>query len=307
MIKKLNLIMMSNLVTSKIFHKDFIKGIKGEIKQTTADITKTNKDKMLLIDSIFSHVSRLSNRLIPIDINSKDVLIQLFDYKAKPITVNKGLNSTHLDKLLIDKINSIKKLNNRLMILTSSLIELNKCIVPYSKYQKVSLLYNDWSMRHCLNGNPIIFAERMGNIVVTVVKKNFDKSSKLMVDNKKSNDYKQYLIDNGEIPYCKKDHEEAIKNGEEYHGKEWLIYHYEDEYPYIYWNKGDKRNVRNYKFTPFRNNNVFKTIGEAVEYLKETNDFDAFFDKGMGFVKNLSVLKQYIPDYLSKFQVKTNT
>lgn len=299
--------MDKRLVNNKVFYADFIKEIKKEIKGVGAELLSFLNDRDTAISGMVEKIKIINtNYSLNNRIGYSEEYLTNFLLEDASVTL-KGVSKTRIvsasfDKYVTVKIKEIAKLNYDIKVKQNELKELKSCVIPYTKYRDISNLYNEWSMRYALDGGSIKFATDMGTISILNLKKDFNGNGSLKVDNKKSQAYKQVLISKGKRPYNKQEHEEAKAKGEEYDGVEWLIYHYEDSYPYIHWYKGKTKDITGmYKFIPVRGNNVFKTIDDAVSYLKESNNPDDLFDKGMGFVQNLSVLKQAIPGYLNKF------
>lgn len=295
------------LVNNKVFYSDFRKEIRREVKELTVEISKLAKDRQSIIKGLVSKIDMLKdnyrlNGSFTYSVETlTDYLMNESDILVKHLTVINKV-SDFVNKYVTNRIKELAKINYDIKAKVNTVKDLKSCAIPYTEYRDVSNSYNDWCMRYCLDGGSFILAPKLGTISILNLKKDFGSNGSLKVDNKKSQAYKQLLIDKGEIPYNKQDHDEALAKGDEYKGVEWLIYYYDDSYPYVHWFKGSKANTGMYKFIPARGNNAFKSIDDAIDFFKVDNDPDKLFDKGMGFVQNLSVLRKSIPGYMHKFR-----
>lgn len=297
-----------HLVSTEDFYKDFNKLVEEDKDKIVRIRTKHVEDREKIIEGLCAYFKSIKGYYSINGYLIYDVAYlakELREYNIGKVNVIRpvGRVSDYFNKHLQARLKRISAVNYKIKIYTDELKELDGCAISYEEYKSVSTLYNDWSMRHCLDGGSAVFAKRMGSISVLNIYKNFESNGcKLKVDYKASNDYKKYLIDNNKIPFRKEDAQRAKDNGEEYHGVEWLIYHYENTYPYIHWYKGNKVNTRLYTFVPFRNNNTNLLMGEIIARVKTDYDWDKMFNLNLGFSKYLHVLKNIVPGYTNKFR-----
>lgn len=80
---------------------------------------------------------------------------------------------------------------------------------------------------------------------------------------------KDKIIENGGIPYYTEEHEEATKNGEEYLGEKWLIYHPKDGV----WVHHQFANVKSYKLKLIRSSGAVN-IGKLIQQLRQSKGYD---------------------------------
>lgn len=303
-------------VSNKDFYRDFVKTIKTDISNYTDILNKHIAEKHEVIESICAKYHLIKGYYT---INGN--FTYTVDYIRKCLTeYNTGDRivikpvakiSELLLKFIEKRIKQINAINYKISVYTNDIKDLNDCLIDYMDYKEVSTLYNEWSMRVCLDGSSIVFADRMGTVGIYNVYKDFkSKNCKPIVDHKKSKDYREYLISVGKIPYKKEDALRAQAANVPYAGEKWLIYNYDSSYPFIKWHKGNRNknfedgkvNSAIYTFVPLRCNNTFKSSYDAVNMVKSNLDFDNLFDYNLGFVNNLHILKNAIPGFMGKFQ-----
>lgn len=294
------------------FYSDFISGIDEELKSINKTLTRLYKEKDSIVKNILNDYNQIkgsyymNDSLIytPVEL---EVFLDKYSSSNESDITPAGKSNTFFNKRLVSRLKRLRKVNYKVKSLENDVIELEDCKLSKYKYSEVSKLYNDWSSRFCLDGGAAVFAEGMGRVHIQNVVRTYREDRAPKVNNKASQDYKKVLIKNGKTPYVKADHEKAIAEGKDYDGVEWLIYHYEDTYLYIKWLRGNHKDTTGYKFIPARGNHAFKTVEDAVGYIHDVDDIDAFFDKPLGFVNRMNILKNAIPNYLSKFRLIDTT
>lgn len=120
---------------------------------------------------------------------------------------------------------------------------LTKSIMPYETYLKFLFILNSEIAKYILNGGYYNFGQ-LGRIYICEKPRAFlfkGKPVKLPIDWGASNKYKQYLIDNGKVPYDSVSAPDGIK---------WHIYHDSDYAYWFIWEKLAFKNKAFFKFCP---------------------------------------------------------
>lgn len=293
------------LINNEKFHKDFIKEIKSDIDHVTSKLVYEESQLDKLIKTIVGNKQNINNRYI-IDgylvFNTNSLESFLLDYNNTKLHLIKPVSKVNgYFKIMQHRLKDIVSRKYNINVYKADIKELNNCLFSLNEFKDITILYNEWSMRNCLNGGTSIFAKGMGTINVLNVHKNFkNENTKLKVDHKRSNDYKNHLLSVGKVPYSKSAQLAAKAKGEPYKGEDWLIFYYDETYPYINWYKGNRINTIDYKFVPLSCNNTFATVAEAADIVKNNDSVDELFSYNLGFVNNLNILKNSIPGYLNK-------
>ena len=185
----------------------------------------------------------------------------------------------------------------RIKELTKTINDLNKSLVSYKVYSNLFDEFNKNCANHILDGGEIEFANGFGTVLVKHV--DMTKHVNKNVDWGKSNKYKKYLLDNGRIPYLKKDADEAAANGSEYKGEEWLIYKTDSIIYKCLWYRSHSSNTVYYSFKPSTLSSTdLRTNDEILSVCKTPDDI---IKLSHGFFKKIYFLKEIIPSYHTRF------
>lgn len=153
-------------------------------------------------------------------------------------------------------------------IIETTNIEVNKCkqeLITFKLYKLIISKCNDKIIEKVITEN--YKAEPL---------KSFGAISVIRVHNEHrrpnwgvSNKLRKAILEKGGIPYTKEGEEEATKNGIEYKGEEWLVFHPPLDF-FIQWHtkwisKELNPYLRDYKYTPARGNNSIVKRLQAVK------------------------------------------
>lgn len=307
------------LVSGRDFYKDYISFLKDKKEKIMVELDRHIQKRSAIINTFRSHFDTFKEYYIirkPVvrgGVNTVDIVR---NYTFDDIVILIGLYSKlkgctfvpykeptpSFEKLINNKLDQLSDINFDINLCRCELEDIKQCMLDYNDYKTASDLYNQWSIKHCLDGGRIIFARKMGSISIKKLTRDYtDSKTKVRVDYVKSKAYKKYLIANNRIPYKKEDHMAAIARGEEYKGEEWLIYDYTEQYLFIKWSSGTyDRSL--YEFTPTRGNNAFKCRQDLVDIFNRDHDLEFVFGCNLGFVNYMNLFKDVIPGYNNKFE-----
>ena len=313
----------AKLVACKDFYKDFIESLKSKKDKITDSMHRYVQERNAIINTFRDHYDTFKEYYIikknvvrggvaTVDLvrnyNFDDIVLVITCYsKLKGSNFVPCKEPTQVFKKLIDrKLDQLSDVNFNINLCKCEIDNIKTCMMDYAEYRTASDIYNLWSIKHCLDGGKLIFAKRMGNIVIKKVTRDYSNANtKVKVDIIKSKAYKNTLIASGKIPYNKKDHMAAIAKGEEYKGEDWFIYDYTEQYLFIKWIAGTcSKNL--YAFKPTRGNNVFKQKQDMIDVFNKNHDLDFIFGCNLGFVNHLNFLKDVIPGFANKFEEANN-
>lgn len=195
----------------------------------------------------------------------KSIIESYFTLKAEIKDIEKNLQVLNSKYLFFDKYKDISK------------------EVFYFLITKCNKFYSDV----ILSGGTVNFGHYIGFVKVVPKRLKLEKdrpNNRINWDASKKERAK--LIKEGKVPYRKADHDEAIKNGEQYNGVPWYVYYTDDIKHYINWyaysNKLPNRTA--YSFFPSAHNNTGTRISE-IEKMSKT-DIDNF---DLGIIHKLNI------------------
>ena len=307
------------LISGKEFYKDYMSFLKAKKEKINVELDRHIQARSSIINTFRNYFDTFKEYYIikkpvvrggvsTVDIvrnyTFDDIVILIGLYsKLKGCTFVPSKEPTVAFKKLIDnKLNQLSDINFDINLCRCELDNIKACMLEYNDYKLASDLYTQWGIKHCLDGGKLIFANKMGNLSIKKVTRDYtDKNTKVKVDIVKSKAYKKYLLEHNRIPYNKEDHMAAVARGKEYKGEDWLIYDYTEQYLFIKWTSGNFIKSL-YDFTPTRGNNVFKCRQDLVDIFNKDRDLDFVFDCNLGFVNYMNLFKDVIPGYYNKFE-----
>lgn len=233
------------------------------------------------IDSNYRRINVHNGITIP---NNKKQII----YKLKLMNIDNDVHTLELIKSITVEYFNIK---DKILKTDNDIYKLKSKLEFNTKYKDLDIKefyyiigkINGYFEEEILNGKRVYLGNGLGYIYIRYFKGNI----KPKVDHKESKLKKQRIIEQGGIPYNRKDHEKAIREGREYDGIEWLVYH-TTPIPYISWrgfivlnSKGSVMlttvpNALSYEFRPARHNHSGYKESEILEHVKNGVDINTF-------------------------------
>lgn len=307
------------LVSGKEFYKDYISFLKIKKEKITVELDRHVQDRSSIINTFRHYFDTFKEYYIirkPVVRGGVSTVDIVRNYTFDDIVILIGLYSklkgctfvpykepsASFKKLIDNKLDQLSNINFDINLCRCELESIKSCMLEYNDYKLASDLYNQWGIKHCLDGGKLTFANKLGNVTIKKVTRDYsDNNTKVKVDIVKSKAYKKYLLEHNRIPYNKGDHMAAIAKGEEYKGEDWLIYDYTEQYLFIKWTTGSY-NKSLYDFIPTRGNNAFKCRQDLVDIFNKDRDLDFVFECNLGFVNYMNLFKDVIPGYYNKFE-----
>lgn len=160
------------------------------------------------------------------------------------------------------------KLNRELAILN------DRCNLSVEEYRGYIRRYYIQVQREVLDGRGYMFSNNLGTLLINRVKVHKESQTPVM-DYKKSRENKERLIEEGKIPYSKKDHDACIKKDIPYYGVKYLSFKKIDVYyeSILYRPRFKDAGLYKFKNTRYRAKNLqFMTEEEVLSLIHTRED-----------------------------------
>lgn len=291
---------------SKFIYKEYISKTKNKYKnhisKRNESLTNYEEAKSFIIENKDKY-KLYFNIEIDIFINN----INNIKYKhIDNLNINPKVNDENEIFFLKGYLKSLK-INHKLYSYYNTCIiakkELQK-IIDYDRFKFILDNYNLKLSEVILKGNKKCnLGFNIGIILIKEKERYFgepDKYKTKFVNWKESNENKQRLIENRELPYNKKDEEIAKELGVEYRGVKWLVYHNEDVMYWWCWNKNVRlRNKELYSFTPTEYKN---TKQRNLEYILNLSENEILKHSKLGNKNKLFAIMQKNSHYKTLYK-----
>jgi len=208
---------------------------------------------------------------------------KIYKFEKCSVIYNNGEEYEH-GAFLRSILHNITKYNREICRLEDEYEELKKYNISSDLHKEILKAYDYLLTGYLIDGNIYSMGCNMGNLYIKRKKNTYRRK---IIDFGKSYKERQRVIDEGLIPYRKKDEEEAAAKGEEYNGVKWLLYRFTDYNYWLEWHHKDEAfpNIDVYSFAP----SMFNNDRRPSDKIKESVEFKNILDLKVGFVQKMHI------------------
>lgn len=290
------------MVNTAYMYKTYCKLIRKDISQLRKEVALLNKTRIKFKSILLKHTELLTFNvgLTRSDLNSDAFYLTKYEFKVKD---NSTISYVNIIPSLRGDYEIVRKCINKITWLKSNIDTLKAKLIPYAIYTKIIELYNLALVEELIKGESISLG-RASTIHIIEKERKFNKLNgaginRNCIDYPKSNEYKQYLIDKGEIPleYYKDSNGKVIGNN---NGVDWKIFNISE---YVYWFVWNNHNcyIPNHSYYTFKPS-TYNNEPYSTEQMKTMNIGNELFTMKLGSVTKATVYRNINPDILDVYR-----
>ena len=202
---------------------------------------------------------------------------------------NEEEEHTH-SMFLIGVLYNTMKYNRAIVDIEEQIEELYSYEISNDIYRGILDTYDALLAGYLLDGKNYPVGSGIGSLYIREKNRSYRKK---VVNYEASNKERIRLLEEGLIPYRKKDEDKAIAEGREYKGIKWLIYWYDKTSYWLNWQKSKfVKNVILYKFVPTIRNHTEQSVYDLAKQIK----FENIPNYKLGFTQMIQMCIRMNPD-----------